>query len=579
MLSSQLKERDSFAPMVELRVFMDEAYLHHCEYDRIICERHGMEDVKLGLSTDFGAFADGWDLWKASKMLTGLIRQHPQNREKLRSWRRPDMVLGRWTGGYYPSSAVTGRFMPWHQLFHGSTVYATWGTGVGSDMSVWRSDASLSDHSLAAVSELREIWEGPATLIRRAERVPPQIGIHYSRASQSSSVAEWGSAAWSAAEAFENTLEMLGHQYRWISYEELEQGFCDNWPGKCLYLPVSSCLSDLEVAGLRRFVQNGGTLVVDVDAGARDGHGGPWGAGRLAEVLGCEWVRAPQQKKGETRKANLQVQGAPTEIEVRHGHRRIADLTTGKAHGTVHCGAKDFPAWIVHPFGKGQAITLNFIAGMSSRGETVVQALLSAASVTHEVGVGKDGEEIRGVERFSFRDGRIRYTGILYFVKIRAGWGELTLSKEERTPKENVSVSLPVKTHLYNVRTRDYLGVTDRATIDLKPGHAHLFAHLPYRVEAVEIEPRGGPVLGGVAEIGLCVVTDAGPVSSHALRAQVYDASGRERKEYGRIVYCPEGRGEWQIPLAPNDPAGKWGITVTDAATGVTATAEWEVRE
>lgn len=577
MRSSQVRGRASLAPMVDLRLFMDTAYLHHCEFDRIICERHGLRDAKVGLSTDYGAFSDGWDMWKASKMLTCLIRQGPQNREKLRSWRRPDMALGRWTGGYYSTSVVTGHLMPWHQLFHGTTVYTTWGTGVGSELSVWRSDGSLSDHSLAAVAELKQIWSGPATLIRRAARVPPQIGIHYSRASQTASAVEWGKAAWPAGSSFENTLEMLGHQFRWISYEELEQGYCDQWPGRCLYLPVSTCLSDLEVAGLRRFVAKGGTLVVDVDAGARDGHGGAPQPSRLADVLGCEWVEAPKQKKGEQRTASLNVDGAPEEVVLRHGYRRIAKLTTGKAHGIVQCGGQEFPAWIVNRFGKGQALTLNFIPGLASGTAASVQALLRAAGVGHEVGVQKDGEEMRGIERFSFQDGPIRYTGLLYFVQIRSGWGVMNLNAEQRKTVTDVAVSLPVKTHLYDVRGRKYLGVTDKVKIDLAPGHAHLFAHLPYKVEAVGIEPLARKGAGSAIRIGLSTVSE-GATGAHAVRVQVFDATGRERAEYSGVAYCPRGQGRWEIPLAPNDPAGTWRVVVTDAATGAAAQRSLEVK-
>jgi len=578
MLRKQVAGRKSLAPMVELRMFMDTAYLHHVKFDRFVAESSGAQDVKLGLSTSGGGFADGWDIWKASQMLTCMIRQHTGNRELFRCWARPDMVLGRWSGGYYPDNVTSGHFMPWHQLFHGSTVYATWGSGMGNYMSIWRADAGPRDGIAAAAEELRQIRSGPAALIRHSKRVPPQFGVLYSRASQMASAAEWWSGTWGAAGFVEGQLELMGHQYRWISYEELEQGFCDRWPGKLLYLPLSICLSKHEVAAARRFVERGGVVVVDCDAGTRDQHGGPAGPGQLAEVFGCEWAPAPPAAKGQRAKATLKVDGLPEEISLSHQYRRIAKLTTGKANGTVSYGGQEFPAWITHPFGKGQALTLNFLPARSNAASAVMRALLRAAKVTHEAGVAKDGEEMRAVERFSYQDGENRYSGVLHFVKIRRHWGELRLEPGEEKPTPGVELRFPVKAHLYDVRAKKYLGMTDRTVMDLEPARAYLFAHLPYRAESVDVQPVTASVRGPGRVAARVIAGDRTP-SGHALRVQLFEPAGKERPEYGTVEHFPEGKGEVEVPFAPSDPTGKWRVVVTDAATGVSAEEVWEVRQ
>ena len=576
---SQVKGRESLAPMVELRMFMDTAYLHHVKFDRFVAESCGLPDVKLGLSTSGGGFADGWDLWKASKMLTCMIRQHTGNRETFRCWRRPDMVLGRWTGGYYPDCVTSGHFMPWHQLLHESTAYNTWGAGAGTDMSIWRGDATPRDGIAVAAKELQEIWTGPATLIRHSTRVPPQIGLHYSRASQMTSVVDWpGASVWGAASTVEHALEVMGHQYRWISYEELEQGFCDTWPGKCLFLPLSTCLSAHEAAGVRRYVANGGTVVADCDPGTRDRYGGAPGAGQLADVFGCEWAPAPPVPKGASAKVTLNVKGLPNEIELKHRFHRIAKATSGKPRGVVRYGGKEHPAWIVHPFGKGKAITLNFLPGKTNVAAEVIKALLTAAGVTFEVGVLKDGAEMELVERFSFRDGPTRYTGVINFVKMRRHWGPLELSPDEQKPVQGVTVRFPVKSHLYDVRTKKHHGQTDRLVMDVAPGRAYLFAHLAYPVRGVEIGLPDQTSVKGTGRIRMKVVADGGDLGPHALRVQISDPRGREREEYGVVRYCPKGVGQVGVPFAPNDPTGAWRVVVTDASTGLSAERTWEVQ-
>ena len=573
MRLSQVKGRGSLAPMVDLRMFQDTAYLHHVEFDRFVLESHGMSDVRLGLSTSGGGFSDGWDIWKASQMLTCMIRQGTGNREKFRSWARPDMVLGRWTGGYYPDDVPSGRFMPWHQLLNGSSVYATWEGGFRmARFSLFRGDGRARDGIAEAARNLKEMWSGPATLIRRSTRVPPRIGIHYSRASQMAGVAEWSGQTGGAAGAIENFCEMQGHQFRYISYEEIEQGFCDEWrpaggTAKCLFLPLSTCLSAEEARGLRRFVEQGGTLVADCDTGARDKHGGPAGRGQLADVFGCEWVSAPRDAKAGKAVARLTADGAPAEIEVRHAYTRIASVTTGKPLGTLRYAGRDHPAWIVHSFGKGKALTLNFLPGRTSHAGEVLRAVLAEAGVRHEVGVLRDGESMPGVERCSFQDGAVRYTGILPFMHLRGGWGALRLG-DSTDPIANVALRFPVKAHLYNVRSHKYLGLTDTMVVTIDPGVPLLFAHLPYKV-------RGVKATAGPGGIGLQILPGG---AAHAVRVQLFEPAGRERPEYGRVLHLPNGAGELTAPLVTNDPVGAWRIKATDAVSGASAEAIWEVK-
>lgn len=590
MRLAQVRDRRSLAPMVELRMFMDTAYLHHCEFDRFVLESNGLSDVKLGLSTSGGGFSDGWDIWKAAKMLTCQIEQGTNNREKFYSWARPDMVLGRWTGGYYPDCISSGHFMPWLELTHGKTVYATWEGGLGGDMSLWRPDGRPRDGIAVAAQELREIWTGPATMIRHSTRIPPQIGIHYSRASQMANVAEWGWASWAEMDMLENALEILGHQYRYISYEELEQGFLDTWPGKCLFLPASTCLSKREVEALRRFVERGGTLVADCDPGTRDGHGGAAGRGQLADVFGCEWVpapaalaQAPNPKKPPEAGVSfpvalIELPGAPEGMGIRHTYARVAKLTTGKPRGKMRMADLELPVWIEHEFGKGKAITLNFLPHASGADLWVVRTLVAAAGVTFPVSVRKDGSELPAVERSSYQDGPVQYTAIVNFVKLRSGWGQLALTPEEQKPVPGVAVTFPVKAHLYDVRAKKYLGETDRVTLDINPGRYYFFAHLPYKVDGLSIGLPEVSGAKGAARIDIQVDAAKRPLAPHAVRVQLFEPGGREREEYGSVLYLPAGKGQIEVPFAANDPPGKWRVIATEAASGLKAEKEWEVK-
>ncbi|MDP6505525.1 MAG: hypothetical protein QF886_18020, partial [Planctomycetota bacterium] len=273
------------------------------------------------------------------------------------------------------------------------------------------------------------------------------------------------------------------------------------------------------------------------------------------------------------------VPNVPSEIEVAHSYPRIARATTGKPHGTVSITGKQFHTWITHTFGKGKTITLNFLPGRSKSSSVIIEALLAAAGVSHEVQVLKDGQEIPGVERFSFQDGKIRYTGIVKFASLRKHWGPLQLPEEARQPLSEVTVRFPAGAQLYNIRSKEYLGGTVTIETTLEAGVAHFYAQLPYKVKKLELLPDPEASAGNEARIAARVIATAGEPGAHSLRFQVFEPSGRERKEYGGVRRFAEGRGEWPVPFALNDPPGEWRVRVSDAVSGVRAERNWKVSD
>jgi hypothetical protein len=74
------------------------------------------------------------------------------------------------------------------------------------------------------------------------------------------------------------------------------------------------------------------------------------------------------------------------------------------------------------------------------------------------------------------------------------------------------------------------------------------------------------------------VLTDAGEASNgtHLIEVTVTHPRGRS-EEYSQRVIVPEGRYAFSIPVALNDPPGKWKVAVRECASSVGADASFDV--
>jgi len=135
---------------------------------------------------------------------------------------------------------------------------------------------------------------------------PDPIGIYYSHPSIQASWGQWMQLLMEkpglgvkgplimktkAKEFYERsgvkTLEDLGFQYDFISYLDVNEGKIDlNKQFKVIVLPKTICLSDKEAHALKKFVENGGTLIVDYLCGVLDEHGKGRSKGVMDEVFG-----------------------------------------------------------------------------------------------------------------------------------------------------------------------------------------------------------------------------------------------------------------------------------------------------
>jgi len=105
---------------------------------------------------------------------------------------------------------------------------------------------------------------------------------------------------------------------------------------------------------------------------------------------------------------------------------------------------------------------------------------------------------------------------------------------------------------------------------------SRLYALLPARAPQPSLTLSGCKAGGSIAgQVDLSADLPAG--QRRVLRVAAFDALGHERLDLRRYPRVTARRVTFAIPVAFNDPAGEWTITVTDIATGQHASARVRV--
>jgi len=144
--------------------------------------------------------------------------------------------------------------------------------------------------------------------------------------------------------------------------------------------------------------------------------------------------------------------------------------------------------------------------------------------------------------------------------------------------RADVQLTFYRRSHLYDMRTRQYLGQTDTCRTDLEDARAKLYALLPYRVDSVALELDATGCLPGDVLTYRVKIENAGQgAGNQCVRMQLFDATGTACRWADRNVLsgAQQMQGTMQIPF--NAAPGQWKITATEAVTGKTVDRKFTV--
>jgi hypothetical protein len=333
----------------------------------------------------------------------------------------------------------------------------------------------------------------------------------------------------------------------------VREGALDQPGLRVLLLPRVEALTQAEAEAVRRFLARGGVVMADVRTGLYDGHCKPRAEGALDDLFGVRRQGSPAA-----------VAGTSGEIGALRLDPGVA-VTTGAPAYTVN----GLPAFVSRVQGQGETLFLNAdfsaFAQLASaetpeRLATEMALLFARAKVIAEYTlVGRDRQRERRVMVSRWQNG----DAALFSLFRTAG---------ERSP---VEVLLPREAAVYDLR-RHRLVTTGRAfSTEVVPNRASFFAVLPVR--APEARVALSHEAAGPGDVVTATLSVPGARGLHALRLQVV-ADGEPADWFGRNVIVGQEPVAVPLPVAWNDPTGRYLVRAVDLFTGGAATASFVVR-
>jgi len=364
--------------------------------------------------------------------------------------------------------------------------------------------------------------------------------------------------------AWHRAIRDLGLNFSYVTDRQLRLGEFDPKRFKLLILSRAEAIGPKEAQVIRQFVQGGGAVIADVRPGIYDGHCKPLAEGCLDKLFGIRRTASKPAAKG---KGGAKLEGFALEFDNAACDPAV-ELAGAKAYG--RCG--DTPLMIVNKkgTGKGQALLLNcsmtsFPAFYRPEGPEAAAGLLAelfrTVGVKPALAVKTKGQRTRNLETIRWRSGGL---------DIVALW-------REKGVDEDVQVELPEPRWVYDLRNKKALGRQKAFAARVLASRATFLVLAPTevaRVKASFAKPR--VTAGEPARLRLSVPGSAG---LHAIRLRAATPDGNAAEWLHQVILVGREAKEIVLPVAFNDPGGKWEIRLIDLFTDQAEAVALTVKE
>ena len=582
-LTEDVRGSTNFAPFCNFRTFMTDEWVKALTY----ASKHiGALDpeAKVGHTNTFGCYPfNGADYAKICTLpgftwgqeYSEAIKGQAQKAvyQFWRSFCPEDMPNLGWIGYDHRSEAV--KYEPWWLALNGSRGVSYYATNAaaperGTSWALIHPTQQLSPYSRGVQAALHDLVNGCGKALMETAEVPPEVAILWSHPSLLASWCESGATkpvptdvppfdAWGAyfrsALNLRLQLEALGLSYRYVSPQQLAADPNALKPYKLVCLPFTSACDAATVDRLVAYAKAGGTVLGDLNCLRYDEHGKARDdSPQLAKLFGVK-------RSGQVTYQETDLDGVPG-----YGHEAL-EIVEGTARRQHADGA---PAEIVRTTGQGRTIYLNWmlLSDDTPTMDWLGKLLATEAKLTPPITLTRtDSDAPAAVQLVRRRNGPVELVGI--------SRDHRRVPKDETDPAK-LTLNWGKPRWITDLRSGKQLGQTDHLEVALGAGDAGLWALLPYQTQKLALTVPAKVTRGTALALTAAVQTTAKP-GRHVLHLELKAPDGSVRPCYAKNVAAPDGRWQGDLPLALNDPAGRWTLTMHDVIGGVSAAQNFEV--
>ncbi|GMV82545.1 MAG: hypothetical protein AMXMBFR7_37290 [Planctomycetota bacterium] len=610
----------NLAPWVDHREFMDQVFAKTLKEGGTLI-RQTDDQARVGITGAQGPFAfGGWDWAKLAGALDVVEAYEIGGAREL--WR--DLAPGKPALAMLPlgsdlETLTRARRTLWTLALEGGPRgVLLWDEAADSGGAPRRvlleADGAASVPSEILAPALRELSGPLGLLLGQARRAPASVALVYSpqsvrvhwvleadRLHGDSWLQAWGSRT-SLERRESPTLRLrlswmkllsdLGLPWRFVSTQELAEGVLSKEGSgfKAAVLPRVAALGEGETDALRKFVQGGGLLVADASCGLFDGHGKRRERPALDDLFGLDTNSEPLAPDPARPLDAISAEGGPAPegwtrefvaaLPPAYSDRpkasapaaglrfeyRSSPVLHRRTHGTgaavyLNLALEDYLRWRLHPDRPRAQATRTLLKQLVFQElclglpEDLERSELPAGAelVRLQLGEGATGLRILALRRnVQERLHELGQEGDTNASLDRLGRFKLRLRK-----KLWVSNPLSERPTVESDVLEGTLDPVTPALFVLREG--------PSPAPAGTTPERC--LLGQV----LSVRVVPGPGASGGPRVYGWRVKGPDKLErpyYSGEALSADGKAEIRVPLALNDPAGTWSISIRDATTG-----------
>jgi len=528
MEEARAQEDRNYSLWVDYKLYMEDSYLDAFrKVKALVAERYpGYPEVRLAF-TNPGFYGQrtllaGENYYKWSKEETFKLNySRGVNAIAHRSFNTRNAPVAAW--GLHHVAELKG--YPWWFAFNGGDIihhmgaYHGWIAGrrwVGYN--IFSPRIAHTERSLALKESSRDLIQGVGKIIRGCERVKGPVALLYSQVSMYTAGAEGKGKAYFDSELnWCNLVRDAGYDLDFVAEETLAETLSRY---AILVLPHSLAMSRETQDVIKRFMRKGGTVWADGTPGQFDEHGKHLGGAGVLEAL---------------------LNGPGTVSKGVHPELKLTRVRCGE--GDMTCLNKT-PAW------------------MEAR--TLVPVLLDGKRLRKDADLLRSGQTSGFYETFAFDRGASRYIGISGHVNALGG-----ARPEQRIDipegDEAVAIRFDRRAHVYDVRRKQYLGLTDAVDARLRMDTPHFYALMPYKIAGVDLSCRLDKATRTLHFRARLRETGAG---DRVLRVELTDPQRQLVDLYAGNFWTRDQELKGRRPLALNDQPGEWRLTVTDVVSG-----------